>query len=296
MSTPSSRRDASWNLLGALFMVLAMAGFAVEDSLVKIAASSLPLSQILLSIGVLGTLTFLALSIRAGEPAFSRAMLSPVMLIRSAFEVMGRFFYILAITLTPLSTASAILQASPLVVIAGAGIFFGEKVSLRRWIWVLVGFAGVLMILRPGTEGFGILSLLAVIATLGFSGRDLATRAAPLTMSPYQLGVLGFLMLILAGLIALPFGPSLVWPTGMAALSLLGGATAAVLAYSALTLAMRTGEIGAVTPFRYSRLVFAMIAGIAFFHERPDLWTIIGSVVVIGSGLAALMSTGTRSR
>jgi len=77
----------------------------------------------------------------------------------------------LSIALTPLSTASAILQATPLVVIGCAGLF-SERVSLRRWVSVVIGFAGVVFILRPGTEGFGILSLLAVVAMLGFAGRD----------------------------------------------------------------------------------------------------------------------------
>ena len=89
----------------------------------------------------------------------------------------------LAIALTPLSTASAILQATPLVVIAGAALVFHERVGAARWIAVAVGFVGVLLILRPGAEGFGMLSIFAVIATLGFAGRDLATRAAPMSMS-----------------------------------------------------------------------------------------------------------------
>lgn len=296
MNTISSRRDAAWNLRGALFMVLAMAGFAVEDTFLKFAAKTLPVSQVLLSFGVLGVLAFATMAIRAGEPPLTRAMVSPVMLTRSGFEVTGRLFYMLAIALTPLSTASAILQATPLVVIAGAGLVFNEKVSLQRWISVLVGFAGVLMILRPGAEGFGPLSLLAVIATLGFAGRDLATRAAPMSMSHRQLGVLGFLMLIVSGLIALPFGPAPAWPSLEAVLFLLGGAIAGVIAYTSLTQAMRTGEIGAVTPFRYTRLIFAMIAGVLLFHERPDLWTILGSVVVIGSGLVALTNSGRASR
>ncbi|WP_323008364.1 DMT family transporter [Paracoccus sp. (in: a-proteobacteria)] len=289
MNTQHGRRGSAWNLRGAMFMILAMGCFAMEDALLKYAATSLPVGQVLVSFGLFGVLVFSALALHAGEPPVSKAMVSPVMLSRSAFEVTGRLFFMLAIALTPLSTASAILQVAPLVVIAGAGIFFGEKVSLRRWISVLVGFVGVVMILRPGAEGFGILSLLAVIATLGFAGRDLATRAAPHTMSYRQLGVLGFLMLIVSGLIASPFGSGPEWPRVDVALGLLAGSAAGVVAYTALTIAMRTGEIAAVTPFRYTRLVFAMIAGIVLFHERPDLWTILGSVIVISSGLFALM-------
>lgn len=289
------RLDASWNRQGAIFMVLAMACFAVEDALLKTAAQSLPVGQVLLGFGLIGLAVQSALARAAGERAFVPAMGSRVMVTRSLFEVVGRLFFMLAIALTPLSTASAILQAAPLVVIAGAAIFFGERVGVRRWLAVVLGFAGVLIILRPGAEGFGILSLLAVIATLGFAGRDLATRAAPGSMSHRQLGVLGFTMLVVAGLIALPFGKAPVWPGQLAALCLVTGALSGVVAYNALTTAMRTGEVGAVTPFRYTRLVFAMLAGIVMFREQPDLWTVAGSVIVVGAGIVALSFPGRQA-
>lgn len=210
------------------------------------------------------------------------------MILRSLSEIIGRLFFMLAIALTPLSTASAILQASPLVVMVGAVLVFGEKIGPRRWLAVAAGFTGVLMILRPGTEGFGPLSLLAVLGMLGSAGRDLATRAAPPALSFWQLGVLGFMMLIIAGLLALPFGPALVRPDAAGWLGLAAASLAGIGAYTSLTIAMRTGEVGAVTPFRYTRLIFAMIAGIMVFGERPDLWTVIGSTLIILAGITAL--------
>ena len=283
-----SRLGAAWNRRGAAFMCLSMLGFAIEDALLKLAAGSLPVGQVLISFGVFGVIAFSAWARLAGEPPVSRAMLRPAMILRSLSEIAGRLFYMLAIALTPLSTASAILQATPLVVMVGAVIIFDERIGPRRWLAVAVGFAGVLMILRPGTEGFGPLSLLAMIGMLGFAGRDLATRAAPPTLSFRQLGVLGFTMLILAGLIALPFGPALVRPDAAAWLGLGAASVAGVAGYTSLTIAMRTGEVGAVTPFRYTRLVFAMIAGIMIFGERPDLWIVIGSVLIILAGITAL--------
>ncbi len=112
-----------------------------------------------------------------------------------------------------------------------------------------------------------------------------------MSMSHRQLGVLGFLMLIVSGLIALPFGPAPVWPGQAAAASVIAGSLSGVVAYTALTIAMRTGEVGAVTPFRYTRLVFAMIAGIAVFGERPDIWTLAGAGLIIG-GVSSLVGLG----
>ncbi len=190
------------NRRGALYMTASMAGFAVEDVFVKAAAQGLPLGQVLLTIGLVGMLIFMGMAARQGEPLLPPAFLSRPMLIRCGFEITGRLFYGLSITLTALSTTSAILQATPLVVVAGAALVFGEKVSLQRWLAVLVGFLGVLVILRPGAD-FSALSLLAVVGLLGFAGRDLATRAAPKGLSNRQLGALGFAMLTAAGVILL---------------------------------------------------------------------------------------------
>ena len=275
------------NKRGALFMTASMAGFAVEDVFVKAAAQSLPLGQVLLTIGLFGMVTFAAMAARMGEPVLPPAFLSPAMLMRSGFEVTGRLFYGLAITLTALSTTSAILQATPLVVVAGAAWVFKERVGWQRWTAILLGFAGVLVILRPGTD-FSSLSLLAIVGLLGFAGRDLATRAAPKGLSNLQLGALGFAMLATAGALLLTVTGGAVLPSGPGLLYLAGGTVFGMLGYHALTFAMRTGEVSAVTPFRYTRLIFAMVLAMAFFGERPDLATWIGAAMIVGSGVFAV--------
>lgn len=283
------------NLRGAAFMTLSMAGFAVEDVFLKASARVMPMGQAVLIVGLVGMAVFALMARRRGEPAFHPALRSRGLAIRSGFEVGGRLFYALAIALTPLSTTSAILQATPLVVVGGAAVFFGERVGWRRWLAVAIGFLGVLIILRPGFDGFSALSLLAVLGMLGFAGRDLATRAAPKVMSNRQLGVAGFAMLTLAGVLILGWTGGAVWPDAQGWGLLAGTALFAVLGYHALTSAMRTGEIGFVTPFRYVRLVFAMALAMALFGERPDLATLIGSALIVGSGIYTLVR-GNRKR
>jgi drug/metabolite transporter (DMT)-like permease len=280
------------NLRGALWMVAAMAGFAIEDMFLKAATAHIPLGQALLIFGLIGTLFFALRARQMGEAAMHPAMLSRPLLLRSGFEVTGRIFYSLAIALTPLSTASAILQATPLVVVAGAALLFGERVGWRRWTAILMGFASVLIILRPGLEGFTPLSLVTVVGLIGFAGRDLATRAAPLTLSNRQLGVIGMAMLALAGGVILTVTGGATLPDART-MALLAGMTGfGIFAYNALTIAMRTGEVAAVTPFRYTRLVFAMLLGILVFNETPDAYTLLGSALIVGSGLYTL----TRAR
>ncbi len=290
-----AQHKTSDNLRGAAWMVAAMTGFAVEDMLIKLAAADMPVGgQVVLIFGLGGMVVFAALCARAGGQGglWHPAMASRAMAARSLSEVIGRLFFALAITLTPpLSSASAILQATPLVVALGAVVFFGERVGWRRWLAILVGFGGgVLMILRPpGLDGFEALSILAVVAMLGFAGRDLGSRAAPPGMSNLQLGVLGFAMLAISGAVILAVTGGAVVPSVsdwvvLAAIIAVGG----VFAYNGLTRAMRTGEISVVAPFRYSRLIIAMVLAVLVFGERPDLWTLAGSVVIVLSGLVLI--------
>lgn len=243
------------NQRGSLYMILSMAGFAVEDMFIKSAARHVPLGQVLILMGLLGVAWFGLQARRAGQPAFPAALRSRTMILRSSFEVVGRLFYALAIALTPLSIASAILQATPLVVVAGAAVIFGEKVGVWRWALTALGFAGVLVILRPGTEGFDALSILAVIGLLGFAGRDLATRAAPPALSNAQLGVAGFAVLAFSGAVIALVKGELAFPSALGMAQMLGASFFGILGYSYLTRAMRTGEVSAVTPFRYTRLL-----------------------------------------
>ena len=276
------------NLRGSLYMTAAMAGFALEDAFLKAASRQIPVGEAILIIGLVGIVVFAGLALHAGQQPVPAAMFSRTMALRSGFEITGRLFYALAIALTPISVASAILQATPLVVVLGAALIFGETVGLKRWLLILLGFVGVLIILRPGVDGFSALSLLALIAMAGFAGRDLATRAAPPALSNAQLGVTGFIMLTLSGVIILAVGGGARLPTPQTLLLLAGAATFGISAYAALTTAMRAGEVAVVTPFRYTRLLFAMVLGITVFGERPDAATLFGSAIIVACGVLIL--------
>jgi len=276
------------NLRGSLFMTASMAGFAVEDAFLKQISQSMPVGQVSAIFGFCGVVVFALMALRAGHAPVPRAALTRTMAVRSVFEVTGRLFYALAIALTPISTASAILQATPLVVVLGAALIFGERVTLGRWALILIGFLGVLVILRPGVAGFAPLSVLALVAVAGFAGRDLATRAAPLGLSNAQLGVAGYVMLMVSGLIILGVTGGAVLPDARVMGLLALGAGFSIAAYAALTNAMRSGEVGVVTPFRYTRLLFAMVLGVTVFGERPDTATLIGAAIIVGCGVVLL--------
>lgn len=277
------------NIRGSVLMIAAMAGFAVEDLFIKRTTQSLPVGEVLMIFGFGGMLAFMALTAARGQRILHPAVLSRPILVRAAMEVVGRLGYTLGIALTPLSNASAILQATPLVVVAGAALLFKEKVGPRRWSAIVMGFVGVLIILRPGMEGFVPATLFTVMGMLGFAGRDLATRAAPPVLSNMQLGIYGFAVLI-------PTGGAILAHTGGGALpdllesaQLLAAIAFGVAAYWWLTAAMRLGEVAVVTPFRYTRLIFALILGVLVLGERPDAATLIGATIIIASGIYTLI-------
>ena len=227
---------------GALFMVLAMVGFGIEDALFKAATSSVSAGAGTVVFG-LTALTLSALGARhAGVEIWPRAAFRGWLLVRNIFEVCGRLFFALALAYTPLSTTSAILQAAPLVVTLGAALVLGERVGPRRWAAMAVGFAGVLMILRPGLDSFRPDAVFALLGMVGFAGRDLATRASPPHVHAAQLGVLGFAAVAVAGLVILALEPARQAPDGRALILLLITGCVGVLAYTALTRAMRTGD------------------------------------------------------
>ncbi|MBR9762056.1 MAG: DMT family transporter [Rhodobacteraceae bacterium] len=283
----------SGNVKGSLFMVLAMLGFAIEDAIFKGLAQDLPPGFTTLLFGLTGAVLFAGLCLARGETPITREALRPRLLIRSGIELVGRLFFALALAFTPLSSTSAILQAAPLVVTFGAAILLGEKVGPRRWTAMAVGFSGVLLIIKPTPAAFEPASIFALLGMIGFAGRDLATRMAPPTVSGWQLGTLGFLVVFVAGAIFMGFDsapPRLPAPGEALRLLMLG--VTGVSAYAALTVAMRSGEVSVVAPFRYSRLLVALVLAYLFFGERPDLWTLAGGVLIVVSGSYTLIRSG----
>jgi len=284
------------NLRGSVLMVLAMAGFALEDMFVKRLAAGMPVGQIIALIGLGGAVIFAAICAGQGRRLWSRDLLAGPVLLRNAGEMAATMSFVTAIALTPLSSASAILQATPLAVTLGAALFLREPVGWRRWTAILAGFAGVLMVVRPGLAGFAPASLFAVGAVIGLALRDLATRAVPRAISSMQLSAYAFATLVPTGTLLLVLSGGAVVP-GAGAWRDLGLALGCgVGAYYAIVAAMRVGEVAVVTPFRYTRLVFALGIGVLVFGERPDGWTLMGAAVIVASGLYTLMREARAGR
>jgi len=181
----------------------------------------------------------------------------------------------------------------------GAALFLGETVGWRRWMAIAVGLVGVLLIIRPGLQGFDAKSLLAVMGVIGLAARDLATRRIPAVTSSRVITFYAFSVSILTGWILLQLGVTGdVWitPDTGQRVQLGLAVIVGVVAYYAIVAATRIGEMSVIAPFRYSRLVFALIIGVMVFEERPDALTLLGALIIVASGIYTLWRESRLSR
>jgi drug/metabolite transporter (DMT)-like permease len=275
----------SRNTQGALYMSMAMAGFSASDALSKSVISSMNAGEIMFLRGLFTSVLVYLIARRMGALRSWRLVLQPMIVIRIMCEILAAVTYITALGMMPIANASAILQSLPLVVTFGAALFFGEPVGWRRWSAILVGLVGVMIIIRPGPEGFTAAALLCVASVLTTAGRDLATRTLSPEIPSLMVTTITAISVSLFGALLIP--PLGGWqPVTLTSLShLLLASVLVLIGYQSVILAMRTGEISFVAPFRYTSLIFSTLLGFIFFAEFPDMWTLVGAAVVIASGL-----------
>jgi drug/metabolite transporter (DMT)-like permease len=209
------------------------------------------------------------------------------MVIRATGEVVGNFGIVMALALAPLSTVAALGQAQPLAVTLAAALFLRERVGWRRWMAVLLGFLGVLIILRPGLGDFDPNLLWVLLYIFGLAARDVASRALPAEVSTPFAVAWAMLPLSVVGLLTMPFQGGWHPVDGSAAFYLAATTAAVAAAIWMLTTALRTGEVSSVAPFRYMRILFALAIAFVVFREVPDAYTWLGAALIVGSGLYA---------
>lgn len=274
----------SENFRGAILMIVAMVLFAAEDMFVKLLSQGIPYSEILTILGALGFLSFTTMLKAQGGKLWSPELMMPVVVTRNIGEIVGSIGFTMALALADLSTTSAIIQALPLAITVGAA-FMGEPVGWRRWTAIAVGFFGVLMVVRPGLQGFQPVSLMALLAVIGLAVRDLSTRHVPSSLHSHQVAASAFFAVMLSGIfLALVLGQRFVWPDLTQWLLFFGCVCVGVAGYALLVAATRVGEASALAPYRYARLVFALAIAFVVFHERPDALTLIGAAIIVASG------------
>ena len=266
-------------------MAAAMAGFTMNDAITKAVSSEMNFGQMMLVRGVVAIAMIAALAWHQGALRPLRTLVMKPVALRVAGEVLGTVTFLAAIVHLPLANTAAIFQALPLAVTLGAALMFGEPVGWRRWLAIAAGFIGVLIIVRPGVEGFNQFSLFALISVFFCAVRDLATRRIPAQVPSLFITLVTTVTVTLAGAaIIIPLGG---WtPPSSRALGLLTlAAVLLLIGYQCVIMALRSGDISAVAPFRYTSLIWSISIGILFFSEEPDVWMVTGVAIIIVSGL-----------
>jgi drug/metabolite transporter (DMT)-like permease len=278
----------SSNLRGAMFMSIAMVGFTANDSMTKAVSASMNMGQVMLLRGLFATVLILLLAWSRGALRNPRQALHPLVALRSVSEALATIAFLVALAHIPLATISAVLQALPLAVTMGAAIAFGEEVRWRRWAAIAVGFTGVLIIVRPGNDGFNAYALWALASVFFCTVRDLATKRLPESIPSLLVSTVTAALVMVCG--AFLVGPMGGWsPVSMQSLGLLALAAVLLLVgYQCIIMAMRIAEISYVAPFRYTALLWAILLGYLVFGDVPDGPMITGAIVVVASGLYTL--------
>ncbi len=276
------------NMRGAGLMVIAMAAFTFNDVAMKTLSGQLPLFQAIFLRGVLTTLWLYLLGRALGGLRFglSRRDWGAIGL-RSFCEGAATFLFLTALFHAPIANVTAILQALPLTVALGAALFLGEPLGWRRLVAILVGLIGVLIIVRPGAEGFTVWSLYALAAVGFVTIRDLSVRRLSGDAPSLTVALVGAVSITIAAGILSAFtgwvalGAAQIAPIVIASLFILAG-------YLSSVMTMRQGEIGFIAPFRYTGILWALLLGWLVFGEWPDNLTLLGAAIVVAMGLFTL--------
>ncbi|MEH7829563.1 DMT family transporter [Gemmobacter denitrificans] len=282
------------NTRAILLMNVAMLAFTLNDACMKAVSETLPLFQAIFLRGVATTLALLGLAAMQGQLRFvpgpgDRARIGW----RTLAEVVSTATFLLALTHMPIANLSAIMQALPLAVTLGAALWFGERLDAARLLAIMIGFAGVLLIIRPGTEGFDRWALLGLASMAFVTLRDLMTRGLSRSVPSSAVAVWAALAVaVMGGVVTLQQG----WQTvSLTQAALLAGATVnLIIGYLTVVMVMRVGDIGVVAPFRYMALLWAILIGAGVFGAWPDGLTLIGSAIVVASGLFTLLADRLR--
>lgn len=276
------------NVAGALLMMASMACFTLNDALIKATGGDVPLFQLLFLRGILATAFIGMLAVLRGTLKVRLGRQDWALIgLRSFSEVCAAYFFLTALLNMPLANVTAILQVLPLTVALAAALFFKESIGWRRMVAILVGFAGMLMIVRPGTEGFTIWSVYALVAVGFVTVRDLSTRRMSAAVPSLFVTLSASLaVLVAAGLASLTIDWVPVTPRlgGL----ILGASVFIIGGYYFSVQVMRQGDVSFIAPFRYTGLLWALALGWLMFEDWPAPMTLAGAGVIVATGLFTL--------
>ncbi|MEQ1523864.1 MAG: DMT family transporter [Aestuariivirga sp.] len=282
-------------LRAGLYMVITTACFVAGDTCIKLIGTTLSLGQVIGIIGVVSSLFLLMVCGQQGILKNVPLIFTRTVLLRSLFDTMASFMFVSALMHMPLANLSSVMQSVPLVVVAVGVIFLGEKAGLSRIAAVIAGFLGVLLIVKPMPQTITIYEFLALGAVIVVAFRDLVTKRIPAHVPLLVIALANAIFISLSGFgvgLAQGFKTVEAWQWAL----LLGAGLFVTISYYFIVATVRLGDLSATAPFRYSEVVFAIIAGILVFGEYPDTISYVGMALVIAAGLFAAHREAAQTR
>jgi drug/metabolite transporter (DMT)-like permease len=267
---------------GALIYLFAIAFLVSMDALSKELSSRYDTFQVIWARSVSQTVLVTAMAAPWLRTVL-RTRYPGLQLARSVFMFCATMTGFFAFSMMPLADATAIFETAPLIVTALAALILGERVGPRRWGAVLVGFAGALVIVRPGAGVFGWEALLPLCTAACYASYVIATRYVGRDEGPWTAFVYSSLFGTLIASVIVPSfwtTPTLTDAALMAALGAIGA-----VGQFLVILAFRSTEASRLAPLSYIGLLFAAIYGYVFFSDTPDRWTVAGALIIVGSGV-----------
>lgn len=290
---PVSLLPASF--LSALLMSAAMFGYVFNDAMIKILLAEMPIFQAIFLRGLIALPLIIITAAMIGH--LKRRMGGRdwlIALARAGLESLCTFWFMKAITVLSLGSVTAILQAIPITVTLGAALFLGEKVGWRRWLAILIGFIGVLIIIQPGGDSFSPFAIYAILVVLASSARDLLTRKLSPEAPALQVTAVTAALILIMGASQYD-AASWIAVSGWNWFILSLAGLAISLAYLMMVMVMRLGEVSLAAPWRYTAIVWAVFLGFVILGEWPANHMLAGVAIVVLAGLFTLWRERVRN-
>ncbi|MFO0995252.1 MAG: DMT family transporter [Alphaproteobacteria bacterium] len=275
--------EKSRALRGIMYLLLALLIFGCMDAIVKQLRTEYPALFIMWVRYIFQQVAVIILLVRLGSFGLLRTTRPVLQTVRALINVGSSFFFLTGLAYLPLADAGALGMVSPMFVTALSVPFLGEKVGVRRWSAVIVGFIGALIIIRPGMGVVHPGALFILASALCYASYQITTRILSTTDAPATTLFYTTFVGLLASSAAVPFAwvdaPREIW----ALLAFQG--TMAAVGHFFLISALSLSPASMLAPFNYTSLVILTVLGYIFFHQFPDHFTALGALIIVGSGL-----------
>lgn len=283
-------------LRGPLFMILSTGSYVTNDTMMKLATTALPPYEVLVLRGVSALFWGLPLVLMLGYGSQLPKVVEPGVLARNLCETGGILCFIIALAKMPIADVAALGQITPLIVLLGASLMFGERIGPARVALISLGFAGAIMVAQPTGEGISVYALLALGNAVFGAGRDLVGRRVPGHVPGMIVALSAVVVVLAAAMAAHVLTEQWVAPDLRAVLLLLGSGFFLMFGHFFIFMAYRVGPTGVVAPFYYCFTLWAVLSGLAVFGYLPNALALAGILLVVSSGLAIVFLDERRRR